>query len=307
MGTIITVIRGAQAKNATATKNKRNKPAKTAMSCGVKKNMRLCTLFLLCCIVSSEDLDARFDAAENANDLVPLIESVSALLPTLPADQARILTDRVAPYCQRLFWSPSTAMGRERCGLISHIVAAGETPSAIAKKYHTTVEMIALLNEKFAPTRLSIGQSLTVLDLASQPLELAVSRSSFRLMAWRGPLLVGSFHCGLGRVQSPTPLGTSSITQCVRNPEWRDPDSGKIFKPHDPGNVLGGYWIGFDHGADLRFKGIGIHGFTAQSPDEWLGATRNFGILTYGWADSPRKKYSWACWVPLLILCSPHK
>jgi lipoprotein-anchoring transpeptidase ErfK/SrfK len=253
------------------------------MSCGVKNNMRLLssllTLFLLCCIVSSEDLDARFDAAENANDLVPLIESVSALLPTLPADQARILTDRVAPYCQRLFWSPSTAMGRERCGLISHIVAAGDTPIAIAKKYHTTVEMIARLNEKFAPTRLSIGQTLTVLDLASQPLELAVSRSSFRLMAWRGPLLVGSFHCGLGRVQSPTPLGTSSITQCVRNPEWRDPDSGKIFKPNDPGNVLGGYWIGFDHGADLRFKGIGIHGFTAQSPDEWLGKNGSHGCV----------------------------
>ena len=226
-----------------------------------------------------DDLDARFDAAENADELVPLIESVSALLPTLPADQALILTDRVAPYCLRLFWSPSSAAGRERCGLINHIVAAGETPMVIAKKYHTNVNLIARLNENFSPTRLSIGQSLAVLDLVSQPLELVVSRSSFRLMVWRGPLLIGAFPCGLGREQSPTPLGSSSITQCVRNPEWRDPDSGKIFKPNDPGNVLGGYWIGFDHGPDLHFKGIGIHGFTAQSPDEWLGKNGSHGCV----------------------------
>jgi lipoprotein-anchoring transpeptidase ErfK/SrfK len=66
---------------------------------------------------------------------------------------------------------------------------------------------------------------------------------------------------------------------CVRNPEWRDPDSGKIFKPNDPGNILGGYWIGFEHGPTAHFKGIGVHGFTAESSDMWLEKNGSHGCI----------------------------
>jgi lipoprotein-anchoring transpeptidase ErfK/SrfK len=234
---------------------------------------------------AAEDLDACFAAADHRAGLVPLIEAVSATLPTLPAAEAVVLADRVAPYCRRLFGSPADAPGRERCGLIQHVVAAGETPAVIAKRYRLTVELLARLNQDFAPTRLAIGQSLTVLDLADEPLELVVSRSSYRLMAWRGTILVGAFRCGLGRTSSPTPLGSTSVSMCVRNPEWRDPDSGRIFKPGDPGNVLGGYWIGFDHGPEQRFKGIGIHGFTAESPELWLEKDGSHGCVRLVQAD----------------------
>lgn len=240
--------------------------------------MRFGLLILLCSVVVAADLDQPFaDAAADPAAVVPLIELVSATLPTLPVDEAIALGDRVAPFCRRLF--NEALPGRERCGLITHTIAAGDTPSALARRYRTSTELIQRLNPKIDAKSLSIDQQLTVMDLAKVPLELVVSRSAFRLMIWRGPLLVGALRCGLGRDSSPTPLGATTIRQCVRNPEWRNPDTGKILKPDDPENILGGYWIGFEPRTDNQFKGIGIHGFTGAEPAEWLEKNGSHGCV----------------------------
>lgn len=240
--------------------------------------MRFGLLILLSSVLVAADLDQSFaDAAADPAAVVPLVELVSTTLPTLPVDEAITLGDRVAPFCRRLF---SEALpGRERCGLITHTIAAGDTPSALARRYRTSTELIQRLNPKIDPKALSIDQQLTVMDLAKVPLELVVSRSAFRLMVWRGPLLVGALRCGLGRDSSPTPLGSTTIRQCVRNPEWRNPDTGKILKPDDPENILGGYWIGFEPRPDNHFKGIGIHGFTGADPAEWLEKNGSHGCV----------------------------
>ena len=86
-------------------------------------------------------------------------------------------------------------------------------------------------------------------------------------------------RCGLGRDSSPTPLGATTVRQCARNPEWRNPDTGKILKPDDPENILGGYWIGFEPRADKQFKGIGIHGFTGADPEQWLEKNGSHGCV----------------------------
>ena len=78
---------------------------------------------------------------------------------------------------------------------------------------------------------------------------------------------------------APPPLGVSAIWQCVRNPEWRDPDTKKVFKPTEPGNVLGGYWIAVKPGDDGHFKGIGLHGYTAEKPERWLGKPGSHGCV----------------------------
>lgn len=233
---------------------------------------------LLPLMADGADLDRAFsDAARDPAAVVPLIEVVSTTLPTLPPAEAIALADRVAPFCRRLF---SDALpGRARCGVLTHVIAAGETPSILAKRYRTSVELIQRLNPGLDPRALSIGQQVAVLDLAGTPLELVVSRSAYRLMAWRGTTLIGAFRCGLGRDISPTPLGATTIRQCVRNPEWRNPDTGKILKPNDPENILGGYWIGFEPRADNHFKGIGIHGFTGAEPAEWLEKNGSHGCV----------------------------
>jgi lipoprotein-anchoring transpeptidase ErfK/SrfK len=240
--------------------------------------MRVGLLVFLSAVIVAADLDQHFtDAATDPAVVVPLIEAVSATLPTLSVEEAIALGDRAAPFCRRLF---SEALpGRERAGFITHVIAAGDTPSVLARRYRTSVELIQRLNPGLDPRALSIDQPVVVLDLAKVPLELVVSRSAFRLMAWRGTQLVGVFRCGLGRDSSPTPLGTTTIRQCVRNPEWRNPDTGKILKPDDPDNILGGYWIGFEPRADGHFKGIGIHGFTGADPEHWLEKNGSHGCV----------------------------
>lgn len=240
--------------------------------------LRVWTLFLLCSLLTCADLDQQFiDATADPAAVVPLIEAVSATLPTLPADEAVALGDRVAPFCRRLF--NEAIPGRDRCGVLSHVIAAGETPSVLARRYHTSIELIQRLNPGLDPKALSIGQDVAVMDLASIPLELVVSRSAYRLLVWRGATLVATLRCGLGRDHSPTPLGVTTIRQCVRNPEWRNPDTGKILKPDDPENILGGYWIGFEPRADQQFKGIGIHGFTGADPEQWLEKNGSHGCV----------------------------
>ncbi len=218
-------------------------------------------------------------AADDRAALTPLIMEVSTVLPTLAQDEALALADRVAPFCRQLFYSNLPAADSSWVGLVTHRVAPGETPVAIARRYRCSVELIARLNADYDPRGLRIDQTLTVLDLATVPLEIIVSRSSYRMMLWRGSHLIGVFRCGLGRDRSPTPLGSTNVAMCVRNPEWRDPDTGKIFKPQDKGNVLGGYWIGFEHGPTAQFKGIGIHGFTAESSDVWLEKNGSHGCV----------------------------
>jgi lipoprotein-anchoring transpeptidase ErfK/SrfK len=233
-------------------------------------------------------IDDTFAAAANERaDLAPLIIEVSQLIPTLPPGEALALVDRVAPFCRQIFNQALPTDESAKIGLMTHHVAPGETPTAIARRYRCSVELIAQLNPGFDAHGLQVDQTLTVFDLASVPLEIIVSRSAYRMMLWRGPHVIGVFRCGLGRDSARTPIGTTTVAMCVRNPEWRDPDTGKIFKPHDKGNVLGGYWIGFDHGPTAHFKGIGIHGFTAESPDVWLEKNGSHGCVRLTQEDIP--------------------
>lgn len=250
-------------------------------ACGVRRAVFAAALLFVATLtpwMPAADLAQRFArAADDPADVVPLIEAVSATLPTLAPDEAIALGDRIAPFCRRLYEDALPL--RDRCGIRSHIIAAGETPSVLAKRYRTSTDLIQRLNPGLDPRALSIGQEVAVLDLAATPLELVVSRSAFRLLAWRGTTLIGVFRCGLGRDSSPTPLGTTTIRQCARNPEWRNPDTGKILKPDDPENILGGYWIGFEPRADNHFKGIGIHGFTGADPSVWLEKNGSHGCV----------------------------
>jgi lipoprotein-anchoring transpeptidase ErfK/SrfK len=241
---------------------------------------KIIILFLLLLrFASASELESAFArAADDPHALAPLIIAISQELPRLPADEALALADRAAPWC-RLLFSATPYPQREQFGFIQHTVSAKETPASIARKYQMTVDLLAHLNPDYSPRNLQTGQTLTVFDAASQPLHYIVSRSTFRLLIWRGAHLIGVLRCGLGRDSSPTPLGNTTITLCVKNPEWRNPDTGKIIPPNDPANILGGFWIGFDPTPQNTFKGIGIHGFTGASPDMWLEKNGSHGCV----------------------------
>jgi lipoprotein-anchoring transpeptidase ErfK/SrfK len=228
----------------------------------------------------AESLETLFSrAADDTDAVVPLLEAASKRLIDLPAERAAALAVRLEPFSRRAFLGHERLDDMADIGLVLHRVAPGESASGIARRYHITVDLIALLNKGFAPSSLQAGSLLKVLDLRDESLELVVGCSSFRMLVWRDGILVMTFPVGLGAAAHPTPLGTTSVVACVRNPEWRDPDTGKVYRPDAPGNVLGGYWIGFAPGPGDDFHGIGIHGYTAESPDGWLGKQGSHGCV----------------------------
>lgn len=215
--------------------------------------------------------------------VVPLILEGSAALARLDEPEARLLADTLEPFCARAFFSPERLPRMEELGLALHTVRSGEVPERITRRYRTGSGLLPYLNEGFDERRLREGQALKVLDLSSGSLEIVVKRGTYRLTVLRvlpkgGRVLVLCVPVGLGASDSPTPLGRTSITLRVRNPEWTDPETKTVYAPADPGNVLGGYWIALDS-AGIGRTGIGLHGFTGELAANWIERPASHGCV----------------------------
>ena len=201
----------------------------------------------------------------------------------LSPEDARLLADTLDPYCRRAFFSPEPLLGMQKLGLVNHTVRAGEVPERIAKKYRIGTDLLAYLNKDFEPTKLREGELLKVLDLSGGALEIDVSKALYRAGAYKklengSRALVLYAPVGLGAPESPTPAGKTSITLRVRDPEWTDPVTKEVYKPGDPRNVLGGYWIALDP-SGIGKSGIGFHGFTGEPPANWIEQPASHGCV----------------------------
>jgi hypothetical protein len=241
-----------------------------------------CALAVCARLSADDQLETLFRAAEaqpGSRAVSSVILFASARIRELDAVQGCALAQRLAPWCSRMFLSAQRLPGMERCGLTLHQVRSKETITSIARHFHMQVGLLRRLNDGLGKHRCTVGRMLKVLDGRRVPVHAVVERSGFCLEIWHGSILVAAFPAGLGGDAHPTPLGRTTIACCVRNPQWRDPESGRTYGPHDAGNVLGGYWIGFTPGAHARFHGIGMHGYTAQDPQEWLGKAESHGCV----------------------------
>jgi hypothetical protein len=231
------------------------------------------------------DLEPRFAAAQkDAAEVVPLIVEASAVISSVDADQGHALAERLEPFCRRAFFGPERLPGMERLGLRTHAVTSGELPGRIARRYGFGAGLFGYLNEGYDERKLREGQKLKVLELASGDLMLIVDRGRYRVSAWRSLpggeawVLMAYIEVGLGAPESPTPLGETTVTSRVLDPQWKDPISGRVFAPDDPGNLLGGYWMALD-AEGLGEDGIGFHGYTGEAPEDWLGKPRSNGCV----------------------------
>ncbi len=218
-------------------------------------------------------------AERDPSQAIALLVAASRELAAAPPDAAQALADRLDPLARRIFLDGWRVPGRAAVGLVVYTIAAGDTLSRVASRQGTPYDLLVRLNRGVDPRRLAIGARIVTLDARTEPLRVDVRLASHRLLVWRGNILVLATPIGVGAGGTPTPTGVTRLAVRVKNPEWRDPVTGTVHPPHSPGNMLGGYWLGFDPGVDGRFRSIGCHGWTGDDPERWLGQGGSRGCL----------------------------
>ncbi len=245
----------------------------------------LALVLSLPCADPVAELEPAFAAARaDPAQVVPLIIEASAVISSVDADRGHALAERLEPFCRRACFGPERLPEMERLGLRLHEVAAGELPGRIARRYGFGAALLGYLNEGYDERRLRAGRELKVLDLSAGDLMLIVDRGRYRVSAWRslpdaqGWVLIAYVKVGLGAPESPTPVGSTTVSARVLDPEWKDPVSGRVFAPGEAGNVLGGYWMALDPDG-IGEDGIGFHGYTGEAPEVWLEQPRSNGCV----------------------------
>jgi L,D-transpeptidase ErfK/SrfK len=194
-------------------------------------------------------------------------ETASGVLPsTAPPLEPEPAANPVSPPLQTSLFD--RVIGHEA----THVVVAGETLSAIVRRYGTGVQVAAAMNSLADPGRLRLGQRLRLSNrrVLPAPFEdgLVIDLAVLRMYWLRGGEVSAVFPVAAGRKTWETPGGFYSITGRRRDPTWYVPPSiqremreqGLPVKkkvPPGPDNPLGKYWL------QLSANGIGIHGTNA--------------------------------------------
>lgn len=132
---------------------------------------------------------------------------------------------------------------------VAYVVQPGDTLSKIAKKSHTTVELLKISNG-LTNDRIRPDQRLKVTK-ASFSVIVDKSQNTLTLKSTEEILKVYRCATGAGGI---TPVGSFKIASRIVDPPWFTPDG--VIPPGDPRNALGSRWLGFDQ------PGYGIHGTT---------------------------------------------
>ena len=195
-------------------------------------------------------------------------------------DQARRLLSRVL-YLPEMFKS-NGASTDERTKLIATIqglnrqvmrygpglpgvtvpyeVPPGITPVQIVSRQKLPMGSNAILfwnqGGNLDPTRLRAAQTLL---LPQEPLSVHVHLRLRRMGLFLGDWFVKEFRVGIGKEDTPTPLGTFRVHSREKNPDWWQP-GGKRIPFGDPRNELGSAWIALESDEWPLSAGYGIHG-----------------------------------------------
>jgi len=128
-------------------------------------------------------------------------------------------------------------------------VQDNDTLDAIAKKYGTTVALLARANN----IKSGIIRQGMNLKVCTAKFSIIVDKSQNVLTLKSGEDVVKTYVVSTG-ANSSTPVGTFKIVTKIVDPPWYS--GGKAIPSEDPKNVLGTRWLG------LTLKSYGIHGTT---------------------------------------------
>ncbi|MFA6142925.1 MAG: L,D-transpeptidase family protein [Candidatus Omnitrophota bacterium] len=131
---------------------------------------------------------------------------------------------------------------------VSYTIEKGDNLIKIAKKFNTTPDLIAKVNN-VKDTALRIGKKLKI---SKAKFSIVVDKSQNILTLKSGQDVLKTYRVSTGK-NSCTPVGAFKIVTKIINPPWYPPTGG-VIQAGDPKNVLGSRWLG------LSKQSYGIHG-----------------------------------------------
>jgi len=130
-------------------------------------------------------------------------------------------------------------------------VKSGDTPIGIGKRFHVEPDLIMHCNNIKDPTTLRAGRRIKIPKV---DFSIVVNIGDNTLTLLNHGKFFKKYRVRTGKFGGLTPTGQFKIEDKLKNPQWEDPETGKIYKPGDPQNELGTRWLKFDQ------PGLGIHG-----------------------------------------------
>jgi lipoprotein-anchoring transpeptidase ErfK/SrfK len=175
----------------------------------------------------------------------------------------KLVNERLVPLGKALFFSKAK-YPNDPSGLLDvHLVSSGENPDGIARSYGMSREMLNRLRGKDVnDASLRSGEALKVVKVKEAGgYHIDIDLSDYTLDLFIGGAFAKRYTIAHGAKESPTPVGTTALTDRVWHPQWTHPQTKKVMPYGDPENILGPIWLPFD-GKQLGQSGIGIHGYT---------------------------------------------
>ena len=181
--------------------------------------------------------------------------------------EIKMVNERLTPLGNELFFGKTRFVDDETGTMALHEVASGENPDGIAKKYGMPHELINRMRGRDSnESRLNLGDRLKVVNVREKGGNfLHIDKGDFYLDCYIAGLFARRYVISHGATETPTPTGTTRLTDRVLNPAWTDPKTHEVYQPDDPRNILGKVWLKFSP-EGLGQDGLGIHGYTGPNP-----------------------------------------
>lgn len=248
-------------------------------------------------VVTSASAGEAIQQAESAiarNDPVEARDILNRTLnnPRLGEADKAALRARLAEVAETLTFSPRVFPGDVTAD--TYTIQSGDVLGAIPRREGFRIDhrLIQRVNRIENPRRIQVGQRMKVLY---GPFHLFIDKSEFRMDVFADQtdtagnrLYIRSFTVGLGEFDS-TPVGkwrvpARSNGEKLINPGWTNPRTNETFKPEDPNNPIGEYWIPLE-GIDQRTQGVNGYGIHGTIDPDSIGKQMSMGCVRLGPED----------------------
>ena len=205
---------------------------------------------------ANPDAEEKLNAALNRGDFKAFFQLADKLISaTAPDSEARARLGAILTRGRKKAWQS----GKWKADATEYRVVARDYLLRIAKKNHTTLEMLMAGNNLTKKSRISISQKLYLIP---GPWQVVISRKAQLLTVLQQGKVFAVFKIA-GNNKKPLPAGQFVIRQRAHHPTYIDPQ-GRHFKYGSDENMLGEAML---YLRDKNGKGrrrFGFHGVSAQ-------------------------------------------